>query len=112
MPNRYVDRPLFRNKDDMYEKFFHRRGKKFIRQYGTGILYYPTVKEIAALTRVQHIWKAGDRYYKLAIKYYGDAQYWWVIALFNRKPTDADVKVGQLLHVPLPLEAILRAYED
>ena len=63
------------------------------------------------MTRSQHVWKAGDCYYKLANQYYGDAQYWWVIALFNQKPTEADVDLGDLIEIPLPLEAILRVYD-
>jgi|TARA_Y100000310_G_scaffold138030_1_gene136944 hypothetical protein len=112
MPNRYDDRPVFTNSDDLYEKFFARRGKRWIRQVGTGRLSYPTAKQIKSLTRSQHVWSAGDRYYKLAFRYYGNPSYWWVIALFNKKPTEADLRVGDLLYIPLPLEAILRVYED
>ncbi len=112
MADRYDDRSVFRNKDPLYEKFLARREVAYVRQFATGMLQYPTFEEIKDLTRIQHVWSAGDHYYKLAIKYYGSASYWWVIALFNKKPTEADLRVGDLLHVPLPLEAILRAYED
>jgi len=110
MPTRYDNRLILLNKDELYMKFIEERNLKSIRQYGTGTLKYPTVDELKSITRVRHIWKTGDRYFKLAIKYYGSAQYWWVIALFNQKPTEANVTVGDLIYVPTPLEAILRAY--
>ena len=90
-----------------YEPLFEKRGVKFIRQYGTGILSYPSAGQIARLQNLRVIWKTGDRYYKLAAEYYGDAGYWWVIAHFNQKPTEAHVSVGDLIYIPLPLEKIL-----
>ena len=71
------------------------------------MIEYPTVTQISSLTRVKHIWRVGDRYYKLAIDNYGSAEYWWVIAFFNQKPTEADLKVGDVVEIPLPLERIL-----
>ena len=111
MSVRFNNRRILLNKEEIYEKFMERRHVSSIRQWSTGRLYYPTVKDLRGITRNQHIWKAGDRYYKLAIQYYGQARYWWVIALFNQKPTEADVKVGQTLSIPLPLTSILRVYE-
>tara|TARA_R100000808_G_scaffold20174_1_gene43686 strand:+ start:1275 stop:1613 length:339 start_codon:yes stop_codon:yes gene_type:complete len=111
MPVRYDNRRILLNRDELYEKFMDKRGVKAIRQWSTGRLHYPTLADMANITQSQHVWKAGDRYYKLAIKYYGSAQYWWVIALFNQKPTEADVKMGDLINIPLPLEAILRVYD-
>ena len=111
MPVRYDNRRILRNRDEIYKKFLVRRGITSIRQWSTGKLNYPTVDDLRNISRNQHIWTAGDRYYKLAIQYYGNAQYWWVIALFNQKPTEADVKAGDVVNIPLPLEAILRVYD-
>ena len=30
------------------------------------------------------MWGPGDRFYKLADHYYGDARYWWIINYFNK----------------------------
>ena len=59
------------------------------------------------LDRRGHIWVRGDRFYKLAHKYYGKPEYWWVIAFYNKKASEAEFKVGDLYFVPLPLEDIL-----
>jgi len=111
MSVRFSNRRILLNQEEEYERFFKRRHISSIRQWSTGRLYYPTVSDLRAITRNQHIWKAGDRYYKLAIQYYGQAQYWWVIALFNKKPTEAHLRVGQSISIPMPLQAILRVYD-
>jgi len=59
------------------------------------------------LQKVGHIWTLGDRYYKLAHQHYGESQYWWVIAWFNKKPTEAHLSLGDVVYVPLPLSRIL-----
>ena len=110
MGNRYDKRRIVLNDDEMYESFMQNRHMRDIRQYATGMLKYPTVEEMKTLTRVRYVWKAGDRFYKLAIENYGSAQYWWLIALFNQRPTDASLNVGDLIYNPLPLDAALRMF--
>tara|TARA_R110000751_G_scaffold151992_1_gene256972 strand:- start:125 stop:469 length:345 start_codon:yes stop_codon:yes gene_type:complete len=112
MSTRYDKRLILSNDDELYKKFIENRNLKSIRQYGTGMLKYPTIAEMKKMTRIRHIWKAGDRYYKLSIEHYGSARYWWMIALFNQRPTEADVSVGDLIYVPMPLEAMLRVLNE
>ncbi len=54
-----------------------------------------------------HVWKYGDRYYKLANTYYGDPQLWWIIAWYNGYPTEVNVKIGDVLEIPLNFEQII-----
>jgi|TARA_R100000808_G_C2154831_1_gene166242 hypothetical protein len=112
MTDRYDKRLILSNDDELYKKFIENRDLKSIRQYGTGMLKYPTVDEMKRMTRIRHIWKTGDRYYKLAIEHYGSASYWYVIALFNQRPTEADVALGDMIYIPMPLEAILRVLDE
>ena len=111
MPTRYDDREVFLNDNNLYDNLFEERNVNSIRHYDTPKMTYPTTAEVQDLTRVRHIWKTGDRYFKLAIQYYGSAQYWWVIAMFNQKPTEADLAVGELIYVPTPLQDVLRYYD-
>lgn len=70
---------------------------------------YPSPEEISeAIDRVSHLWKTGDQYWKLAHKYYGTPELWWVIAWFNKKPTESHVKMGDTIQIPLPLTTILK----
>jgi len=65
------------------------------------------VREIQTLSQVRHIWSTGDRFYKLAAKHYGNPEYWWVIAHYNQRPTEANMSLGDMIRIPLPLEKIL-----
>ncbi len=38
-------------------------------------------------------------------------RFWWVIAQFNQRPTEANCQVGDMIMIPMPLEAVLRAFE-
>ena len=112
MINRYANRILVRNDAEEYEHLLEKRGLKSVVQYGSGVLRYPTVKEIRSLSQVRHIWSSGDRFYKLAAKHYGNPEYWWVIAHYNQKPTEANVSLGDMIRIPLPLEKILNYIMD
>tara|TARA_Y100001938_G_C7957684_1_gene362601 strand:+ start:37 stop:378 length:342 start_codon:yes stop_codon:yes gene_type:complete len=69
------------------------------------------VSEIAGLALETHVWGPSDRFFKLSNKYYGTPLYWWVIAYFNQTPLEADVKVGQKMLIPVPLERILEVMD-
>ena len=56
------------------------------------------------------MWKIGDRYWKYAAKYYDNPQMWWVIGWFNKKPAESDLKIGDKVLIPMPLEKILEYY--
>ena len=107
MTSRYDNRRLIKNDLEEYENFFEERDINYVVQYNTKFLRYPTVDQIKNLTRVQHVWKVGDRYYKLASQFYGNPRYWWIIAHYNKKPTEADLTVGDIIYIPTPLEKIL-----
>lgn len=107
MGARYDDKRDLENKEDIYEELLEERGVKYIRQYGTANLTHPTAEERTQLERIGHVWKVGDRFFKLAHEYYGDAKYWWVIAWYNKKPTESHLKTGDIIKIPLPLYKVL-----
>ena len=110
MSLRYAGRRLYRNRSMLYREQFRKRGISSILQYSTPALRYPTEEQTRELKTIGHIWRTGDKYYKLAAQYYNNEDLWWVIAWFNRKPTEAHVTTGDVIHIPLPLETILRYY--
>ena len=83
------------------------RGRNFIDLYGTPKLAHFTAKQNVNLRLVGHTWRTGDRYYRLAHKYYGESELWWIIAWYNRKPTEAHLKIGDTVTIPLPLDRVL-----
>jgi hypothetical protein len=107
MPSRYENSALLVNKSEIYEKLLKERNVKKINQYGTQTLFYPTREERAQLNIAQHIWSSTDKFWRLSEKYYGDPQYWWVIAFYNEKPTELDVSSGDIILIPQPLDQVL-----
>ena len=83
------------------------RDVPWIKHYSTPIMTRLTKAQRSSLIKVQHIWKTGDKFYKLADRYYGNPNYWWIIAWYNHAPTEAHVKAGWPLLIPLPLEKII-----
>jgi len=105
--SRYGRRRVFKNNAEQFRLILKERGRDFIRQYTSGQLTYPTMEQISTLHIENHLWGMGDRYDKLAQLHYGDPELWWVIAWFNKKPTDFLVRPGDNVLIPLPLEFIL-----
>mgnify|MGYP003114007940 CR=1 FL=1 len=110
MSNRYNKSKTFINTDETYEEVFEDRGVNDIPQYATRVFRQLTPAQRRTIKTEKYVWKTGDKYYKLASKYYGDPTYWWVIAQFNFAPTEAHLYVGRVLTIPLSLEEILRYY--
>jgi nucleoid-associated protein YgaU len=111
MVSRYEDKEVGINATDRYKEIFRKRKINYIRQFFTQELKHPTEEEIQNLSIIDHTWKEGDRFFKLAHQYYGDSTMWWVIAWFNRTPTESHADLGDTIHVPLPLERILEYYD-
>tara|TARA_R110002060_G_scaffold41873_2_gene53398 strand:+ start:810 stop:1148 length:339 start_codon:yes stop_codon:yes gene_type:complete len=106
--SRYGARRTFINDNKEYRNvFFRERDVTQIVQYGTARLSYPSPAVIRNLTNVALRWKSTDTLYNMAAEYYGSPQYWWVIAWYNKKPTESHFKVGDIYYVPLPLETVL-----
>lgn len=108
MTSRYDNRDLLFNFGEKYRQILKNRNVKSITQFSTPSLKFPTVKEMGNLQVVGHLWKLGDRFYKVADKYYNDPELWWVIAWFNHSPTEAHIAVGEIVDVPLPVEQVLQ----
>ena len=106
--SRYQLRGKALNKNKLYDETFKKRGVKYIKHYRTPNLRFPTEKELKKIDSVEHIWKLGDRYEKLAFESYGDSKYWWVIASFNKKPTESFNNPGDVIKIPINLSDALQ----
>ncbi len=105
--SRYANKKVFRNATKQHKEVLDERGLQHVDQFATQKLRHPTAKERGTLDIIGHVWQVGDRYYKLAYKHYGASEYWWVIAWFNRKPTESHVKIGDVVEIPMPLDTVL-----
>ncbi len=106
---RLDDRLIILNSLDFYEPILQEKNLDFIRHYGTPNLQYPNSEQMSDLNMVRHIWKRGDKLFKLAHQHYGDSRLWYVIAWFNKRPTEAHYKYGDVILVPHPL-SLVRKY--
>lgn len=111
MGTRYNNKRIIVNDDDIYKEFREARNTKQIRQYETPDIPYLSIGHRLSLDRLQHIWSHGDKYWKLSSQYYNTPSYWWLIAWFNQKPTEAHVKIGDVIIIPKPLSKILKYYQ-
>ena len=104
---RYFNQNIYVNSDPSYRRYLKKRGMESIRQFDTPQFRHPKAADLRNFKRAQHIWGTGDRFFKLASEYYADPEKWWVIALYNQKPTEFHVKPGQIIYIPYPLDSVL-----
>jgi len=104
---RYLRQDVQTNVVRTYKKYLEGRGIDRIIHYSTVSFKYPTAKDAQNFETINHIWTTGDRFFKLADRFYDDPTKWWVIALFNQKPTEFHAKAGDIIYVPTPLESVL-----
>ncbi len=105
--SRYGSSNITNNDSDFYSPLAEKRGLKAIQHFQTVLIHNPQVFERMQIRTNSHVWKYGDRYYKLANTYYNDPQLWWIIAWYNGYPTEANVKIGDVLEIPLNFQQII-----
>jgi len=113
MASRY-NRTEIQNLSDLdykkvYKEKFDSNRKQYLRKLQTINIDYPTFGDLLDIDYENYVWTLGDRYYKLSANFYGDPNYWWVIAWFNKKPTESHLKIGDVIRIPKSLGEILTA---
>ena len=84
-----------------------RRGNAVVTQFASPEPIFLPPEFLETLTYSETVWQSNTKLWKLAEAHYGDPQFWWVIALFNYKPTESHVKLGETIYIPMPLEETL-----
>jgi len=107
---RYNNRKIFKNEDPSYMDNFMDKELRFINQYDTMSMMPITLGSGLSVDNLTHIWSHGDRLWKLSEQYYGNPNYWWLIAWFNRKPTENHFSIGDTVIIPAPFETALSLY--
>lgn len=109
---RYLNRHIVRNanEDYVYEEDSEYKVRIPIDHYTTPRLKFPTPQQASNLIVKKKIWTVGDRLYNLSEEHYGTSKYWWVIAWYNTKPTEAHFNLGDIVYIPTPLSNILSYY--
>jgi hypothetical protein len=109
--DRYSKIPKVINNNSLYENLMKNRFVKHFNQYSTISYTYPTDDQLSTIDFETYIWKAGDRYWKLADRFYNDPTYWWVIGFINKRPIDSDNQVGDVIYIPTDILKVLYLIE-
>ena len=109
--SRFNSRVKALNDNEMYENTFDKRGVKQVVQYTTEELIYPDEEDKKRINVAQHAWVSGDKFWKLALKYYGDQSLWYIIAQWNQTPTEGHLMPGDIIEIPTKLNVVLGAFE-
>ena len=113
MYSRYSYRRTFINDSQAYkDEFFTNRDVEQLMQYTTARFRYPSVEQMQTFKSIPLIWQTNTKLFNLANEYYGYPNLWWVMAWYNKKPTEAHFNVGDTFYVPLPLELVLDYFKD
>ena len=107
---KYIRRETLLNDRQEYENFLNKRGLSEIVQNLRVSFKRDALKKTYAVR--EHTWSKGDRLYKLSHKYYGEKDFWWLIAIWNGKPTDADYIYGSVIQIPFPALDLYREIVD
>lgn len=107
--SRYSNRDIIsiNLKNETYRRLLKQKDKKNIYLHSTPVYKFDDTDKDIDFTFTEVYWAESDRLYKLSNQYYNTPEFWWVIAFFNQKPTDADYGVGDLVLIPTPLENAL-----
>ena len=105
MPRYYSNSEAYNN-DELYKDLFEKRGiPDGVLQYRTNLFGSNAIPN--NISTIKHVWTMGVRFYKLSYTYYGTYDYWWVIALYNKKPTEAHMTYGDEIRIPVQPDVFL-----
>jgi nucleoid-associated protein YgaU len=105
--SRYSGRRKAINEEEIYEDILSRRGVNQIVQYTTPRFKKLTEEDKIRIRTEDYVWRAGDKFWRLAEQKYGDPTLWWVVAQFNNKPTEQHLQPGDVIKIPLELSIVL-----
>ena len=108
MPIRYNKRDVVYSPDVISETSMKRR-QRISDFYSSSALKHPTQEEYNRVGSRRVIWTQTSRLTSLAQEHLGSYEYWWVIAWWNKKPTEAHFKHGDIVYIPSDLNLALEA---
>ena len=97
MPKYYNDQEKVLQKQRLFE-LLDSRGIQEIRFIQNRVFSRDFLLE--EYSTIEHVWSHGDKLYKLANLYFGDRDLFWIIGLFNNKPTDSHYTYGDVVFIP------------
>ena len=93
--------------NDLYFSIMEKKGLKFLKIKRTKT--FEKVQGLELEIQTEHVWTKTDTLISLSRKFYGSNDYWWVLGMVNKKPTDAHYSIGDILYVPEDPVSVLEA---
>tara|TARA_B100001248_G_C27382366_1_gene457705 strand:- start:1823 stop:2179 length:357 start_codon:yes stop_codon:yes gene_type:complete len=109
MTSRYGLRRTRANENPLYKRMMQDRGIKKINHYRSPRFAILSDEFVSNIDYQVVYWSSTSKFWKLASEYYGDPTLWWVVAYFNKMPTDFHPKVGDLIYIPTQWEVVYNA---
>lgn len=106
--SRYDNSRIAINKNEMYFELFEERGVKKITQFRSYSFKKVPQEVLDSIQTEQYVWKYGDSYWSLASRYYSDPKMWWVIASYNRKPSEVLLSIGDVIKIPVSVSEAMQ----
>jgi hypothetical protein len=107
-----LNNPFTGDAESIYQEFLDNRNIRQLTQYASPSFPKLTAARRGSILYDNHIWKTGDRFYKLAYEYYGNSELWWIIAWYNQTPTESHVNLGDTIMVPVNSERVLTYFSQ
>tara|TARA_B100000287_G_C20093023_1_gene567218 strand:+ start:118 stop:447 length:330 start_codon:yes stop_codon:yes gene_type:complete len=95
---------------DIYSEVFERKGVKYLRIRRTKD--FSSLRGVEVEIAGEHVWTNTDSLFRLANEFLGSYDNWWVLALINKKPTDAHFTVGDIVFIPSDVSRIKEAFRE
>ena len=91
----------------IYKTFDTKKGNPYYKG-----VYYPKIK--LSQNDIYVITDQGDRYDLLALRFYKNSSYWWMISIANEslKHNSLFIPEGTQLRIPMDITAIISAYNN
>jgi len=102
----FYSKTTFINSDVLYRKKFENRNIKSITQYSTPKFNQITERDLESIKFFNYAWARGDNWQYIADKFYDSPKDWKILALFNKKPTECHISIGDIIMLPRSLEEL------
>ena len=102
----FYTKKIFTNDNILYRKKFENKQIKNIKQYETPKFNQITESDLERISFFNYAWSRGDNWQYIADKFYNAPKDWKILALFNKKPTECHISIGDIIMLPNSLEEL------
>jgi nucleoid-associated protein YgaU len=91
----------------MYRKYFASNSQQYVQHHGRPDYSKIDDSFLEQLRTREYIWTNGDTFRKITERTYGKPDQWFLVALVNRKSSDTEVSIGDVILLPISLDEVM-----